>query len=116
MTPTYHPQMSADLWQKSSRPSEAWTGTCPPHRCRRLRGGAAPPGGRRGVQPERDSAAGPPGEGGRQQEAARPQVSVSALRGGRKERRNWEKSGSERSLAGSSGGRGEEKGGEEKEN
>lgn len=61
------------------------------------------------MQPERGSAEGPPGEGGRQQEAARPQVSVSVLRGGRKERRNWETSGSERSLAGSSGGRREEK-------
>lgn len=61
------------------------------------------------MQPERDSVAGPPIEGGRLQEAARPQVSAWGLRGGRKERRNWEESGSEKSLAGKSGGRGEKK-------
>lgn len=61
------------------------------------------------MQTEQDSAAGPQGEGGRLQEAARPQVSASVLRGGHKERRNWEEFGSERSLAGKSGGRGEEK-------
>lgn len=105
MTLTYHPQKSADLWQTSSRPSEAWTGTCPSHRCRRLRGGAGPPGGWRDAQPERGNAAEPPGEGGHLQGVAQPQVFASAVRGGRRERRNWEESGCERSLAGKSAGR-----------